>query len=125
MGSTMSNSIYSRGNKTPRDEEMSQFIYDKFGVDVDMCPRFRSWEISMDKPLLEVRGRFGGGNRDDYEDEIDSFGETYDMKDCGDDSYDCTYGYFRKQLDKDLWQEFKNKFEIKKKDEDVVTKKYN
>lgn len=72
----------------------------------DDCPRFRSLEISASEPRIMIRGRCGGGNREEYEKEIEAFtrnqGFEYE-RDCrGDD----TYAIFVFTVDSKLWNEY-------------------
>lgn len=116
----MSNSIYCYLNESQmsdKEKEITNYIENEFGIDVYDCPRVRSWEISLDEPRLEIRGRFGGGNREEYEDEIDNFERKYNAADCYDDDTDCTYGYFEIKLDESKWIKAKELFEEKDKKE--------
>lgn len=103
---------------------MTNYIQTTFNVNVYDCPRLRSWEISLVDPRMEIRGRFGGGNREEYEDEIDFFKSQYNVVDCYDDDTDCTYGYFVIRLDEIHWTNFKDLFEEKETmEEEKETKK--
>lgn len=79
------------------------------------CPRLRSVEISATEPRAMIRGRCGGGNRKEFEDEIDKFtlnkGYEYN-EDCADDN---TYAMFYFRLDLNKWIKYM------KKNKDLVT----
>lgn len=65
-----------------------------WNISVDDFPRFRNVEIEVDRPIVSVYTRIGGGNREYYQEEIEKLekleGYSYDE----DDDYDCTYATF-------------------------------
>jgi len=67
------------------EKEMTEYIKDTLKIDVYDCPRVRSWEMSLGEPRLEVRGRFGGGSRDEHEEGIEEFERKYNVVDNHDD----------------------------------------
>lgn len=57
-------------------------------------PRFRDCFLSDDKEHIEIYTRVGGGNRDEYDEEIEKLRSmpTYLLDE--DDDFDCTYATF-------------------------------
>ena len=57
-------------------------------------PRFRDCYLSYDKEHIEIFTRVGGGNRDEYEDEIEDLRSMPTYVSDEDDDFDCTYATF-------------------------------
>jgi len=85
-------------------------------IDPFDCPRFRSWDVSFERPVLTIRGRCGGGNRENYEDEIENMEEDKNFIESHDDDMDSTYMYFTYTLSEDEWKDFCNKYRETKKE---------
>ena len=79
---------------------------------VDSFPRFREAVVEEKEPWIAVRTRTGGGNREEYADEIRHCQSLLNFHHSEDDSFDNTYMYFwykvpRESMDK--WREFVGK----------------
>lgn len=57
-------------------------------------PRFRDCYLSEDKDHIEIYTRVGGGNREEYEDEIEDLRSMPTYVSDEDDDFDCTYATF-------------------------------
>ena len=57
-------------------------------------PRFRDCFLSDDKEHIEIYTRVGGGNREDYADEIEVLRSMPTYASDEDDDFDCTYATF-------------------------------
>lgn len=96
MGSCTSKepTIYVRYNIENFYERVNEIL----GFDHTNCPRYRSTDVYISKPLFVVRGRCGAGNREEYKKEIKwmkyqkYFTRNWEWED------DCTYMYFSYDL---------------------------
>ena len=60
----------------------------------EFFPRFRDCSIDSDTDEIFILTRVGGGNRDDYHDEIESLRAMPTYIEDFDDDFDCTYAMF-------------------------------
>lgn len=67
------------------------------------CPRFRSVDVSATDPIVRIRGRCGGDNREEYEDEIAEFSSNPGFLEEDDVASDNTYAEFDFQVKRKRW----------------------
>lgn len=60
----------------------------------DFFPRFRDCWLSDEGDAIEIFTRVGGGNREDYEYEIEALRDMPTYQRDYDDDFDCTYATF-------------------------------
>ena len=84
-------------------------------------PRFRDCYLSDDKEHIEIFTRVGGGNREEYEDEIEDMRSMPTYVSDYDDDFDCTYATFVFGVP----DEWANDFEsVKKREFDKLSDAY-
>jgi hypothetical protein len=103
-------SLYCRGTDD-NDKAIFEDLMKICDINPYNCPRFRAFEINTEEPLLCIRGRCGGGNREEYQNEIDemeSYGGFNRSWDCQDDN---TYMCFEYTIcDVKGWKELVDKY---------------
>ncbi len=72
------------------------------------APRHRAWDVDAENNQIHIRGRYGGGNREDYEDQIDNmyYGPFIREYEGGDETM-LTFVY---ELPKKEWEQFLKKW---------------
>lgn len=71
-------------------------------------PRFRDCYLSEDKGHIEIYTRVGGGNREDYADEIEKLRSMPTYVSDEDDDFDCTYATFTFGVPEELRADFEH-----------------
>lgn len=72
-------------------------------------PRYRSVTVYPDKPLVVVRTRTGGGNREEYEEANEALRQLQGFVKDEDDDFDCTYAYWHYKIPEEAhaaWKEY-------------------
>lgn len=70
------------------------FILPMLGKHPDEYPRFRDCFVDLDEKTINIYTRVGGGNREDYEDEIEAVTKMPNYLRDYDDDFDNTFATF-------------------------------
>ena len=84
-------------------------------------PRFRDCYLSDDKEHIEIFTRVGGGNREEYEDEIGDMRSMPTYVSDYDDDFDCTYATFVFGVPDEWVNDFES---VKKREFDKISDAY-
>lgn len=104
MGSSLSGpSIYLTDTELAKQPNFSRHLTQLLGFSPYECPRFRSVDVSATEAIVRIRGRCGGGNREEYEDEIEEFSSLPGFLTEDDMDSDDTYAEFDFQVKRKRW----------------------
>ena len=109
MAQAKGKSIYVSWQKKEDIEKMERELYHILG-DWPEAPRPRSWEVDGEKPVLYLRGRCGGDNREAYESDIEVMTTLKGYAGSWDMEGDNTYMIFKYNIDKKVWEKFVKKW---------------
>ena len=68
------------------------------GMTIADFPRYRAVTVYPDQPLVVIRTRTGGGNREEYEEENEKLRALQGFIKDEDDDFDCTYAYWHYEI---------------------------
>jgi len=71
-------------------------------------PRFRDCYLSGDREHIEIYTRVGGGNREEYADEIEDLRSMPTYVSDEDDDFDCTYATFTFEVPEEWRADFEH-----------------
>ena len=99
-------SFYDNGQDADLSAGINAFL-DKLPFSPNV-PRGRSKEICTTKPYIAYRGRCGGGNRDDYQEDIATIESDKNFYESFDMHSDSTYMYFIFQVPEENYLDWYN-----------------
>jgi hypothetical protein len=86
------------GNVPSADDTTIESWFPLWTITLQDFPRYRSVTVYPDKPLVVVRTRTGGGNREEYDEDNERLRQLEGFMEDEDDSFDCTYAYWHYEI---------------------------
>ena len=86
------------GNVPDTDAREIESWFPQWTMTLAEFPRYRAVTVYPDKPLVVVRTRTGGGNREYYEEENEALRNLQGFEEDEDDDFDRTYAYWHYRI---------------------------